>query len=156
MGATWYTLPVLPALAASSIPVIPLPAQVTPEQGTFTVRADFAAWAKQSVREHKAPGYAIANISLKPVGGKNGTGGFGAAGAEQAAESDHLARVHHHNPVAHPEHLGSSGDPDSEQRVEDRGDHPSALRRKREFAAGAVSSSRTGRRSVEPITRSSS
>ncbi|GGD98198.1 sulfite reductase [Tsuneonella deserti] len=29
----------------------------------------FAAWVKQQVVAHKAPGYAIANISLKPVGG---------------------------------------------------------------------------------------
>ena len=29
----------------------------------------FAAWVKQQVALHKAPGYAIANISLKPVGG---------------------------------------------------------------------------------------
>ena len=29
----------------------------------------FAAWAQQNVRAHKAPGYAIATISLKPVGG---------------------------------------------------------------------------------------
>jgi len=30
---------------------------------------DFAAWAKQNVHPHKTPGYAIATISLKPVGG---------------------------------------------------------------------------------------
>jgi sulfite reductase (NADPH) hemoprotein beta-component len=29
----------------------------------------FAAWVQQQVVAHKAPGYAIANISLKPVGG---------------------------------------------------------------------------------------
>ncbi|MXO74565.1 nitrite/sulfite reductase [Altererythrobacter aerius] len=29
----------------------------------------FAAWVRQQVIAHKAPGYAIANISLKPVGG---------------------------------------------------------------------------------------
>ena len=29
----------------------------------------FAAWAEASVAEHKVPGYAIVNISLKPVGG---------------------------------------------------------------------------------------
>jgi sulfite reductase (NADPH) hemoprotein beta-component len=29
----------------------------------------FAAWVKQQVVAHKAPGYAIANISLKPIGG---------------------------------------------------------------------------------------
>ena len=30
---------------------------------------DFALWVKQNVHAHKAPGYAIATISLKPVGG---------------------------------------------------------------------------------------
>jgi sulfite reductase (NADPH) hemoprotein beta-component len=30
---------------------------------------DFALWVKQNVHPHKAPGYAIATISLKPVGG---------------------------------------------------------------------------------------
>ncbi|MDO9564163.1 MAG: nitrite/sulfite reductase, partial [Bradyrhizobium sp.] len=30
---------------------------------------DFAVWVKQNVHAHKAPGYAIATISLKPVGG---------------------------------------------------------------------------------------
>ncbi|MBY0582817.1 MAG: nitrite/sulfite reductase [Sphingomonas sp.] len=30
---------------------------------------DFAVWLDQNVRAHKMPGYAIANISLKPVGG---------------------------------------------------------------------------------------
>ncbi|MDE2563615.1 MAG: nitrite/sulfite reductase [Sphingomonadales bacterium] len=30
---------------------------------------EFAAWAERQVVAHKAPGYAIANISLKPVGG---------------------------------------------------------------------------------------
>jgi len=30
---------------------------------------DFAVWIDQNVKAHKAPGYAIVNISLKPVGG---------------------------------------------------------------------------------------
>jgi len=30
---------------------------------------DFALWVDQNVKPHKAPGYAIVNISLKPVGG---------------------------------------------------------------------------------------
>ncbi|WP_288934049.1 nitrite/sulfite reductase [uncultured Sphingomonas sp.] len=30
---------------------------------------DFAVWIDQNVRPHKAPGYAIVNVSLKPVGG---------------------------------------------------------------------------------------
>ena len=34
--------------------------------------ADFAAWLRHNVVPHKAPGYAIANISLKPEGGVPG------------------------------------------------------------------------------------
>ncbi len=30
---------------------------------------DFALWVDQNVHAHKAPGYAIVNISLKPIGG---------------------------------------------------------------------------------------
>jgi sulfite reductase (NADPH) hemoprotein beta-component len=30
---------------------------------------DFAVWVDQNIRAHKAPGYAIVNISLKPIGG---------------------------------------------------------------------------------------
>jgi sulfite reductase (NADPH) hemoprotein beta-component len=30
---------------------------------------DFAVWLDQNVKPHKAPGYAIVNISLKPIGG---------------------------------------------------------------------------------------
>ena len=30
---------------------------------------DFAVWLDQNVKSHKAPGYAIVNISLKPIGG---------------------------------------------------------------------------------------
>ncbi|MBY0305802.1 MAG: nitrite/sulfite reductase [Sphingomonas sp.] len=30
---------------------------------------DFAVWLNQNVKPHKAPGYAIVNISLKPIGG---------------------------------------------------------------------------------------
>ena len=33
---------------------------------------DFAVWVDQQVVAHKAPGYAIANISLKPIGGIGG------------------------------------------------------------------------------------
>src|SRR3546814_13251198 len=33
---------------------------------------DFALWVDRQVVEHKAAGYAIANISLKPIGGKIG------------------------------------------------------------------------------------
>jgi sulfite reductase (NADPH) hemoprotein beta-component len=34
--------------------------------------ADFAAWVKTNVHPHRAPGYAIATISLKPIGGVPG------------------------------------------------------------------------------------
>jgi sulfite reductase (NADPH) hemoprotein beta-component len=34
--------------------------------------ADFADWAKTNVSSHRAPGYAIATISLKPIGGVPG------------------------------------------------------------------------------------
>lgn len=34
--------------------------------------ADFATWVKRNVHPHKAPGYAAATISLKPVGGAPG------------------------------------------------------------------------------------
>src|SRR3546814_2779673 len=33
---------------------------------------DFALWVDQQVIAHKAPGYAIANISLKPIAGIGG------------------------------------------------------------------------------------
>ena len=33
---------------------------------------DFAVWLDQNVKPHKAPGYAIVNISLKPIGGSPG------------------------------------------------------------------------------------
>ena len=41
------------------------------DDGAEPDRSDpaFAAWLDQNVKPHKAPGYAIANISLKPVGG---------------------------------------------------------------------------------------
>ncbi len=35
----------------------------------LTADPDFAAWTETSVAAHKVPGYAIVNISLKPVGG---------------------------------------------------------------------------------------
>ena len=34
--------------------------------------ADFENWAKTNLRQHRAPGYAIATISLKPIGGVPG------------------------------------------------------------------------------------
>ena len=41
------------------------------DDGAEPDRSDpaFSAWLDQNVKPHKAPGYAIANISLKPVGG---------------------------------------------------------------------------------------
>jgi sulfite reductase (NADPH) hemoprotein beta-component len=46
----------------------------------------FARWVKQNVAAHKVPGYAIANISLKPVGGVAGD-----ASAEQMEKVAELA-----------------------------------------------------------------
>jgi sulfite reductase (NADPH) hemoprotein beta-component len=51
--------------------------------------AEFAAWAKQSVRGHKAPGYASVTISLKPIGGIPGD-----ASAEQMEAVAALAERH--------------------------------------------------------------
>ena len=51
--------------------------------------AEFAAWAKQSVREHKAPGYASVTISLKPIGGIPGD-----ASSEQMEAVATLAERH--------------------------------------------------------------
>jgi sulfite reductase (NADPH) hemoprotein beta-component len=51
--------------------------------------AEFAAWAKQSVRAHKAPGYASVTISLKPIGGIPGD-----ASAEQMEAVAALAERH--------------------------------------------------------------
>ena len=34
--------------------------------------ADFENWVKTNVSRHRAPGYAIATISLKPIGGVPG------------------------------------------------------------------------------------
>ncbi|TDH58740.1 nitrite/sulfite reductase [Dankookia rubra] len=51
--------------------------------------AEFAAWAKQSVRAHKAPGYASVTISLKPIGGIPGD-----ASAEQMEAVATLAERH--------------------------------------------------------------
>ncbi len=41
------------------------------EKGTvpFNDDPEFAAWVDQNVKPHKQPGYAIVNISLKPIGG---------------------------------------------------------------------------------------
>ncbi|MDO9708834.1 nitrite/sulfite reductase [Paracraurococcus lichenis] len=50
---------------------------------------DFAAWAKQSVRAHKAPGYASVTISLKPIGGIPGD-----CSAEQMEAVAALAEAH--------------------------------------------------------------
>jgi sulfite reductase (NADPH) hemoprotein beta-component len=50
---------------------------------------DFAVWVDQNVAAHKAPGYAIVNISLKPVGGIPGD-----ASAEQIELIADLAEQH--------------------------------------------------------------
>ncbi|WP_298670622.1 nitrite/sulfite reductase [uncultured Sphingomonas sp.] len=50
---------------------------------------DFALWVDQNVKPHKAPGYAIVNISLKPVGGIPGD-----ASAEQIDLMADLAELY--------------------------------------------------------------
>ena len=52
---------------------------------------DFAAWVRQNVHEHKAPGYAIATISLKPKGGIPGD----ASSAQMDAVADLAERFAH-------------------------------------------------------------
>jgi sulfite reductase (NADPH) hemoprotein beta-component len=42
---------------------------VAPAQAGATDDPDFAVWLDQNVKPHKEPGYAIVNISLKPIGG---------------------------------------------------------------------------------------
>jgi sulfite reductase (NADPH) hemoprotein beta-component len=59
----------------------------TPEQFTKALQnPNFEAWYKNSVAEHKTPGYAIVTLSLKPVGGPPGD-----ATAEQLDEIADLA-----------------------------------------------------------------
>jgi len=59
----------------------------TPEQLTKGLQnPNFEAWYKNSVAEHKTPGYAIVTLSLKPVGGPPGD-----ATAEQLDEIADLA-----------------------------------------------------------------
>jgi sulfite reductase (NADPH) hemoprotein beta-component len=50
---------------------------------------DFAVWLDQNVRAHKAPGYAIVNVSLKPAGGIPGD-----ASADQIDLLADLAQAH--------------------------------------------------------------
>ena len=45
------------------------PAFDAPDMTVDRSDPDFAAWLDQNVKPHKAPGYAIVNISLKPIGG---------------------------------------------------------------------------------------
>ncbi|MGB1212514.1 MAG: nitrite/sulfite reductase [Pikeienuella sp.] len=51
--------------------------------------AGFAAWVKRNVHEHREPGYAIATISLKPIGGAPGD-----ATAEQMRAMADIAAAH--------------------------------------------------------------
>ncbi|HZV10110.1 MAG TPA: nitrite/sulfite reductase, partial [Novosphingobium sp.] len=51
--------------------------------------ADFARWVKANTAAHKQPGYAIATISLKPIGGIPGD-----ASADQIREMARLAKVY--------------------------------------------------------------
>ncbi len=46
-----------------------LPATDATLKDKIEANADFAAWVKRNVAEHKVPGYGIVNISLKPIGG---------------------------------------------------------------------------------------
>ena len=46
-----------------------LPAKAESFEHDLKSDATFAAWVRNNVREHKVPGYAIVNISLKPIGG---------------------------------------------------------------------------------------
>ncbi len=50
---------------------------------------DFAAWARRNVHPHRAPGYAAATISLKPIGGAPGD-----ATAEQMRAMAEIAERH--------------------------------------------------------------
>ncbi len=45
------------------------PAFAAPDIDPDRTDPEFAAWLDQNVKPHKAPGYAIVNISLKPIGG---------------------------------------------------------------------------------------
>jgi sulfite reductase (NADPH) hemoprotein beta-component len=49
-----------------------LDAQVPEFEAKIAENPDFQTWAKTNVFPHKQPGYAIANLSLKPVGGTPG------------------------------------------------------------------------------------
>ena len=46
-----------------------LPEICTEQELAKNANREFASWAKANVAEHKVPGYAIVNISLKPTGG---------------------------------------------------------------------------------------
>ncbi|MGB0507528.1 MAG: nitrite/sulfite reductase [Pikeienuella sp.] len=65
--------------------------------------ADFAAWVSRNVHPHKAPGYAIATISLKPVGGVPGDATSeqmrAIADVAQAHSMDQLRVTHEQNIV---------------------------------------------------------
>ena len=49
-----------------------LPDESTELNKAVVADRDFANWVKSNVAQHRAPGYAIVNISLKPVGGTPG------------------------------------------------------------------------------------
>ena len=46
-----------------------LPKICTEQELAKNANREFASWAKANVAEHKVPGYAIVNVSLKPTGG---------------------------------------------------------------------------------------
>jgi sulfite reductase (NADPH) hemoprotein beta-component len=49
-----------------------LPNESTELNKAVLADPDFANWVKSNIAEHKVPGYAIVNISLKPIGGVPG------------------------------------------------------------------------------------
>jgi len=70
-------------------PFVALPDNPPAHAQALAGNAEFAAWAKQSVRDHRQPGYASVTISLKPIGGIPGD-----ASSEQMEAVAALAERH--------------------------------------------------------------
>ena len=70
-------------------------------EGARTADAEFAAWLHANVADHKIPGYAIANISLKPAGGIPGDASAdemdAVAGLADAYSSGEIRVTHEQN-----------------------------------------------------------
>jgi sulfite reductase (NADPH) hemoprotein beta-component len=63
-------IPAQAGISGDSAPLQQAPAFAGATDGLgATGDADFTAWRAQNVKPHKAPGYAIVNMSLKPIGG---------------------------------------------------------------------------------------